>query len=285
MPVQDVEQIVLRDMGTGDIHAAAELSFEQHWPHREEDWSLFLSLGEGIVAEQDGRIVGTIMAWRFGESFAMLGMVIVANAAQGRGVGRALMDAMLERLKGRTVLLNATEEGLPLYRKMGFVELGTVCQHQGTAQVMPLAELRPGERVRPMGAADGEALEALYKGATGMDRKALLGALLAEGNAVVLCREHEQAGFAVLRRFGRGWAIAPVIAPDLVGAKALISHWLGTQAGSFCRIDIPEESGLGAWLEEFGLLQVGRVTRMALGPAPVPGEAATVFGLAAQALG
>jgi predicted N-acetyltransferase YhbS len=285
MALQEVAQIVLRDMTGEDIHAAAELSFEQQWPHREEDWTLFLSLGEGIVAEMDGKVVGTIMGWRFGENFATLGMVIVTNAVQGRGLGRQLMEAMLQRLEGRTVLLNATAEGLPLYRKLGFVELGTVCQHQASAPVVPLVELRPGERVRPMGAADGEALEQLYAQATGMDRKALLDALLSDSSAVVLCREHEQTGFALLRRFGRGWAIAPVIAPDLGGAKALITHWLGTQTGSFCRIDIAEESGLGPWLEDLGLPEVGRVTRMALGPAPVPGDAAATFALAAQALG
>jgi len=285
MPTQDVEQIVLRDMTAEDIHAAAELSFEQQWPHREDDWALFLSTGEGIVAEEGGRIVGTIMAWRFGEAYASLGMVIVSSAMQGRGVGRRLMDAMLERLEGRTVLLNATTEGLPLYRKLGFVELGVVCQHQALAPVVPLAELRPGERVRPMGGADIETLEALDTGAAGMDRHALLEALLADGSTVVLSQEHEQAGFAVMRRFGRGWAIAPVIAPDLTGAKALISHWLGTQTGSFCRLDIPEDSGLGPWLEELGVPKVGSVTRMALGPAPKGDGRAQIFGLAGQALG
>lgn len=285
MAVRDVEQIVLRDMTAEDVHAAAELSLEQQWPHREEDWALFLSLGEGIVAEEDGKIVGTIMAWRFGAGFATIGMVIVTNAMQGRGLGRRLMEAIIARMPGRTILLNATAEGLPLYRKIGFVEVGAVCQHQALAPVVPLAELRAGERVRPIGAADGEALNALYAGAAGMDRAALMEALLADGSAVVLSQEHEQAGFAIMRRFGRGWAIAPVIAPDVQGAKALISHWLGTQTGSFCRIDIPEDSGLGPWLEELGLPQVGRVTRMALGPAPEASGTARVFGLAAQALG
>ena len=45
MALQEVAQIVLRDMTGEDIHAAAELWFEQQWPHREDDWTLFLSLG------------------------------------------------------------------------------------------------------------------------------------------------------------------------------------------------------------------------------------------------
>ena len=76
-----------------------------------------------------------------------------------------------------------------------------------------------------------------------------------------------------------------MIAPDLTGAKALIAHWLGTQSGSFCRLDIPEGSGLWPWLEELGLPEVGRVTVMALGPAPVVDDAIGTFAIAAQALG
>ncbi|OYZ43422.1 MAG: GNAT family N-acetyltransferase [Novosphingobium sp. 16-62-11] len=285
MAVQDVVQIVMRDMTGADIAAVADLCFEQQWPHREEDLQTLLSIGSGLVAEIDGRIVGTIMAWRFGETFATLGVVIVAVAHQGRGLGRQLASAMIERLGDRTVLLNATEEGRPLYSRLGFAEIDTICQHQALAPGQTLVPLRAGERVRPMGAADAEALAALYNSATGMDRRILLETVLAEGSTVVLCHEHEQKGFAVLRRFGRGWVIGPVVAPDVTGAKALIAHWLGMQSGSFCRIDVPEESRLGTWLEDIGMPQVDRVTRMARGTAPVPGDAAKVFALAAQALG
>lgn len=277
--------VALRPMTPDDIAAAADLTLEQQWPHRAEDWALFLKIGEGLVAQVDGQVVGTIMAWRFGPHHATLGMVIVAKAMQGRGIGRRLMDAMLERLASCTVLLYATSEGLPLYRKLGFVEIGGVEQHQAVAPVVPLVPLREGERVRPMGAADGPALDALYAQALGMDRAALMQALLPESQAVVLTQDDEPVGFALLRRFGRGWAIAPVVAPDADGAKALISHWLGTQAGSFCRIDLPHDSGLGPWLADLGLPRVGGGVRMTLGPAPVAGHGATVFGLAAQALG
>lgn len=285
MTVQDVTKIVLRDMTEDDIPAVADLCFEQQWPHREEDLEKLLAIGGGMVAEADGKTCGTIMSWRFGQSFAMFGVIIVAVAQQGKGLGRQMAEAMLARFEGVTVLVNATDEGIPLYSKLGFVPMANILQHQGVAPVQPLVELRPGERVRPMGAADAGVLDALYSSATGMDRKAVLDALLADGNAVVLCREHVQTGFAVMRRFGRGWLIGPVVAPDATGAKALIAHWLGTQAGSFCRIDVPEATGLGDWLEGVGLPEVGHVTRMAFGPAPVPGDDVAIYGLAAQALG
>ena len=86
-------------------------------------------------------------------------------------------------------------------------------------------------------------------------------------------------------RFGRGWAVSPVVAPDTERAKALILHWLAVKQGSFCRIDIPGDSGLGPWLEGLGLPSVGSVRTMARGPAPVSVPEVKVFALAAQALG
>lgn len=276
--------LVLRPMTTADLEAATELSREQQWPHRDEDWELFLSLGEGLVAEVGDRLIGTIMAWRFGETMATIGMVIVSSAAQGQGIGRKLMEAMIEQLGDRTIVLNATEEGLPLYLKLGFIETGRIYQHQGPAPDIPLAELRPGERVRPKGKADG-ALGELYGNASGMDRQQLFDALAGHSRTVVLSHDQHPVGFAMLRRFGRGWSIAPVVAPDAAGAKALIHHWLAVKQGRFCRIDITAESGLGDWLEELGLPRVGSVRTMARGPAPVAAPFPAVFGLAAQALG
>lgn len=284
MPSKAATRISLRPMTADDMAAAAELSREQDWPHREEDWLLFLGLGEGLVAELDGKIVGTIMGWRYGESVATIGSVIVTSAAQGKGIGRTMMEAMLDRFKGRTVMLNATDEGLPLYRKLGFVEIGAIHQHQGLAPTVPLAELIPGERVRPKGAAN-DMLGALYGRASGMDRQALFDTLVSDSKAVVLARAHVPVGFALLRRFGRGWSIGPVVAPDQGGAKALISHWLGAKTNTFCRIDTDAGNGLSAWLEQIGLPQVGRVLTMALGPPPPLDTEIKVYGLATQALG
>lgn len=277
-------RLTLRPMSADDVAIATDLSREQGWPHRPEDWQLFLGLGEGIVAELGGKFAGTIMGWRYGETMATIGLVIVTHAAQGKGIGRALMEAMLDRFNGRTVVLNATKEGLPLYRKLGFVETGGIHQHQGPAPVVPLVDLIPGERVRPMGAAD-TMLGELYSRASGMDRNNLLATLVDESKVVVLDREHEPVGFALFRRFGRGWSIAPVVAPDIGGAKALVSHWLGTKPGTFCRLDVDAKSGLSEWLDELGLPKVDQVVTMARGEAPVADPNVKVFGLAAQALG
>ena len=104
--------VKLRRMTVDDLAAAHELSSEQKWPHRIEDWDMLLSLGFGYVATRDGDVIGTAMAWLYGTQAATLGMVIVSPAAQGMGIGRQLMEAVLDDLDGRTVLLNASRRSI-----------------------------------------------------------------------------------------------------------------------------------------------------------------------------
>jgi predicted N-acetyltransferase YhbS len=276
--------LTLRPMTGPDIATATVLSREQAWPHREEDWALFLEAGEGIVAERAGRVLGTVMAWRYGEDFATVGMVIVASEVQGQGVGRKLMEAMLDRLAGRTVVLNATAAGLPLYEKLGFVETGVIHQHQAIAPGVAVAEGISGGRVRTMNRSD-DGLGDLYSRASGMDRTALFERLAANAHTVVLTRDRQTVGFAQDRRFGRGWLVGPVVAPDPGGAKALILHGLRTHAGTFCRLDVTGDSGLAEWLEEIGLPRVDSVKTMVRGRSPEPDPGISVHAIAAQALG
>lgn len=276
--------LVIRPMVAEDIPAATELSEEQQWPHRQEDWDLFLSLGEGLVAEQAGQVVGTTLGWRFGSDRAAIGMVIVRSALRRRGIGYKLMETMIDQLGDRSISLSSTEAGVTFLTGLGFVETGRVYQHQGLVYEVPLPDLRPGERVRPKGRADSVLAE-LYSDSSGTDRHELFHALAAKSRTVVKSREHEAVGFAMLRRFGAGWSIAPVVAPDSHSAKTLILHWLAAKKGRFCRVDVTTESGLSGWLEDLGLPCVGTVRTMVRGSAPVPGAKAKVFALAAQGLG
>jgi GNAT superfamily N-acetyltransferase len=275
----------LRRMTADDLVAAQMLSSEQRWPHRIEDWEMLLSFGFGYVIERDKRVLGTAMAWLYGDDAATLGMFIVSPEVQSQGLGRRLMDAVLRDLGDRTVMLNATDIGIPLYHTLGFETVGPVFQHQGAAFSVPMAALIPDERVRPLGAKDMDTLHSLARRATGMNRDALIDLLVPGAQGIVLTRSNEPVGFSLFRRFGHGYVVGPTIAPDTGGAKALISHWLGSNSGMFCRLDVPEESGLSDWLEELGLPRVNHVTRMIRGKRPSADPSVTTFTLTTQALG
>ena len=278
--------VVLRPMTADDLPQAHALSAEQRWPHRPVDWEHVFAHGEGLVAERDGKVVATAQRWLWGERHATIGLVIVSPACQGRRIGHRLMNALLEGMDERTVLLQATAEGRGLYERLGFVRVGEIRQHQGMAQPTPLIALPGGWRLRPAGLNEAAALHRLDEDARGMPRPALINDLLAQADAcVVLDHEGTQKGFAILRRFGRGHVIGPVVAPDAEGAKALIAHLAGMNAGRFTRIDIDFDSGLAEWLESIGLLRVDAPTTMARGaPLQHPEGAPRLFAIVTQAL-
>jgi predicted N-acetyltransferase YhbS len=281
----EMTDLRVRELASGDLAAAHGLSRAVQWPHRREDWQFALELGRGCAAEVDGRLVGTAMHWCFGRSQAALGMVIVDPQFQGRGIGRRLMKTALDRLGDRSIALHATPQGQALYARLGFVAVGEVRQHQGAAFVAPVVELAKGERLRPAGRRDGATLAALDASAAGMPREAMLEALLARAEGMVLDRDGEVTGFALLRRSGRGYVIGPVVAPDVERAKALIALCIGRHAGNFLRIDVPAQSGLTDWLDALGLAGMDVVLQMRRGAAPRHSAAIGRYALVNQALG
>ncbi len=281
--------VTLRPMTAADLKHAHALSAEQRWPHRLQDWDMLFAHAEGFVAERDGEIVATALRWFWGERHVAFGLVIVTPACQGRRIGHRLMTTLLDGLDDRTVLLHATAAGQGLYERLGFVRTGEIRQHQGIAQQSPPIALEKGWRLRPAGANDGATLASLDAAARGMPRDALIADLLgsAESTVILVDADNEARGFGMLRRFGRGHLIGPVVAPDAQTAKTLIAYLSAVNAGNFTRIDIDFDTGLAEWIESIGLMRVDAPTTMVRGAPLVvsPPGGAKLFAIATQAIG
>lgn len=260
------------------------------WPYREADWRFAFDLGSGFAAEVDGRLVATAMWWPHGETHASVGMIIVDPGMQGQGLGRALMGKLLHEARNRTVFLNSTQEGLPLYTRLGFVARGQVFQHQAVLPAETVLSTTPAG-VRPMQAADGERVRRLDLAATGMDRTALLDALFEAGTTMVIDRGLGVSAYACAREFGHGVVIGPVVAMgagNAADAMDLIAALAGHARGRFLRIDVPEGSGLSAWLAGIGLPCVGHAVPMVrdVWPRAIDADAdACLFALSNQSFG
>ncbi|MFC3282309.1 GNAT family N-acetyltransferase [Litchfieldella rifensis] len=265
------------------LQQALGLSSELGWPYRLEDWAFAQGLGEGWVLEQAGRLIGTAMRWQYGHAFATLGMIIVANEAQGRGYGARLFDALLEDAGPQTLLLNSTQEGLGLYSRRGFLPIGEVHQHQG----VPVPGLPSPELgwVRAAEVSDLPMIDELDSETVGMPRGCLLQCLAQTGRLSVIARNGVVTGYAACRRFGRGHVIGPVVAEDATHAQVLIEDAISKLPDTFIRVDIPASSDLGSWLETRGLKRVDTVTAMVRGTPPQPSGDARLFALCSQSLG
>ncbi|MBT2339302.1 MULTISPECIES: GNAT family N-acetyltransferase [Pseudomonas] len=274
-----------RSMTVADVPAAHDLSVQLKWPHRLEDWAMLQRVAQGFVVEDQGRLIGSAFTCPQG-SHATIGLVIVSDEYQGQGIGRKLMELAIEACGSRTAILNATLAGAPLYASQGFVDFGHVQQHQGQAVAPAAQPLAAGERCRALADADNAQLIQLAYAGSGLDREAVLNDLFdVVERSVGIERDGQLCAFALLRPFGRGRCIGPVVAQTAEQARHLIAELLAQVPDAFVRIDIPSNTGLAPWLEEAGLKQVDTVAQMARGTPPHASSAVRQFALVTQAIG
>src|SRR5690606_19988061 len=93
------------------------------WNQTEADWQWLLENCRGYGMELSGLgLVGTSMAWEPEPEESWINMVLVTEPCRGRGLARDLMQVCLRdiRQQGRRALLDASDLGEPVYRKLGF---------------------------------------------------------------------------------------------------------------------------------------------------------------------
>jgi len=282
-----MEDVTLRRLQPGDLADGLRLTQAERWSHRMEDWEFHYRLGRGWAAcDSTGKLLGTASWWAYGDAFATVGLVLVDQSCQGRGIGRKLMNAAIDEAGTRTLQLVATKAGLTLYQRCGFREVAGIAQHQGPpAAEIPAVQLPPDTVLRPPSPDDLASMCNLDTAASGADRQNLIRAVLEWGTGGVLAvRDGRPIAFALARRSGRGTVIGPIVAPDESLAIALIASQLKINRG-LARVDIPTDAlKLAEWLEVAGIPCVDRVTVMIRGEMPKRSSNERVFGLVSQAL-
>ena len=221
-------------------------------------------------------MIGTALATPFGPA-GTLNMIIVARDWRGRGLARAMLERLMDG-DARQWRLIATDDGLPLYEKLGFVETHRIVQQQG-----PVAAVAAPEGVAWAEPGDTDAIAALDRAATGMDRAGLVAALAA------LAASRSSATAAASRATRRCAASAAARwrprRPRRRRRPAPARLSLRRPPRRLPPRRHPEASGLGDWLAAQGLAPVGGGIAMVRGGAPAAAPEFQTFALAAQALG
>ena len=114
-----------------------------------------------------------------------------------------MMEHALAKAGERTCCLTATQEGLPLYEKLGFVATGEIAQHQGEA----LPAIAP-DHVFWSEARDHARLEMLDREAFGHDRSALMRLLRERAKLAVIRDDGESRPFPPSVPSAGGWSSA-----------------------------------------------------------------------------
>ncbi|TVM02938.1 MAG: GNAT family N-acetyltransferase [Candidatus Brocadia sp. WS118] len=212
-----------------------------------------------VVAEADGRIVGSNFLDER-STIAGIGPITVEPSAQNSGIGRHLMEALLERASQRRFpgvrLVQAAyhNRSLSLYAKLGFTIREPLAGMQGT----PLRMSIPGYTVRQATEGDLAACNRVCTRVHGHDRSGELRDAIQQGTATVVERDGRITGYAT----AVGW-LAHAVGKSNEELKALIGAASAYAGPGFL---LPtRNTELFHWCLEQGLRVVVVMTLMSVG--------------------
>jgi GNAT superfamily N-acetyltransferase len=212
-----------------------------------------------LVADRGGEVLGSAFVDER-TVIAGIGPVTIDPAAQDVGVGRALMEALLQRERDhgaagiRLVQTAYHYRSLALYTKLGFVVREPLSVIQGTPPALSL----PGLGVRPAREHDLAACNELCARVHGHDRGGELRDAIAAGTAHVVERPDGICGYAT--GFGYGWHAVAETNEHLIALLGSAHAFMGLG------ILVPTRNAeLLRWCLDHGLKLVQQSTLMTLG--------------------
>jgi GNAT superfamily N-acetyltransferase len=222
-----------------------------------------------FVADEGGEIVAMAGGLAYG-SFCWLGLVATLPGWERRGYASALSVRVSEWAKERgcrTVALDASEKGRPVYERLGFEPVGEAVVFVAPTSVPPVDE-GTVDRVD-----DVHELLALDRSVFGGDRARLLEAVWElESPRVYATRERDGViGYLFAREgaLGPGCARSPADAEHLV--RAALADTSSRTAGEV-RLLLPTESAYAEVLRSLGFRESRSLTHMRLGDQVLPGN-------------
>jgi ribosomal protein S18 acetylase RimI-like enzyme len=217
-----------------DVVPAAEMILGRGWGVRRE-WLAFATRQAAclpFVAEAGGRVVATGVGTANGP-VGWIGTIFVEPAQRGRGLGRAMTQAIIDGLDAAgcaTLVLVATSEGRRLYERMGFEVqtryrileapgLGDADDTEG-AGIARGPEASGTAAVRAFEPGDLARMTALDRLATGEDRAHALARLATPDTARVLAGDDGAVRAFVVRP---PWGGGATVASSIEAALAVIT--------------------------------------------------------------
>ncbi len=237
------------------------------------------------LASQNENPIGMVGAINYG-TFAYVGFMAVHPEVQRLGIGLALMEFLLDRLKQQNipfVLLDASGMGQPLYQKLGFIAYDETLTFQ-RGNVFTGRDCL--SRIQPITAPDLDELIAWDASIFGTNRGKVLQVLLDvfPKRAYMLRDEVGQiAGyfFAQKRRIGP-W----VMQHDADAAEALLKMALALPYEDTVSVVVPAMN-LEAieLLQRYGFKQLRANRHMGRGPGDPPGQRQKIYAQTSLSIG
>lgn len=234
----------------------------------------------------DGEPVSSISVVKYGETFAFLGLYIVRPEFRGRGLGRAIWDAGIASAGARSIGLDGVVAQQENYRHSGFAWSHANARWGGALNISPPV----AAEVRPIAAADIDAVVAYDRELFGVDRGSFIaGWLAADGTRQSFGYAQSDGslgGYASIRRCAEGYKIGPLFADAPAIAEALIAACAGVADGAKVTVDIPAPNAAAvAMARSLGLTPSFETARMYRGDTAPRLPLGRIYGVTTLELG
>lgn len=280
---------VIRGFELDDLEFARRQTSREGWAASRDEFNLYLEHDPDgcFVALAGDQPVGMVTTTCFGAS-GWISNLIVEPAHRGRGIGRILMEHGLDRLRDRgttTVRLDGDPPGIPLYRKLGFVDEYESCRFTLSG---PVTRLTLDESAaEAMSNCDLHELAALDASIAGAHRKRFLGLKRSTAEFAVIRRRNGRVVASLMAApTDRGFRIGPCVALDPADARCLIAAAISATDHRPVLVGLPALNTHGLdMLAAMGFEPTPPSYRMRLGPPVDTGDPTRVFAISSGAVG
>jgi len=280
-------QLVLFD--ANDIPGLMDLSNSVGWDYDESEIKTVMMSGKLFGHKNaEGKIVSSAAIMTYDTNLASIGMVIVHANYRGLGLGKLVTQKCIESVSPHTaIMLVATKDGEPLYKKLGFTTVAYVHKYLAD-NYSGVHNLASNEyMIGDYNESDFAEIVCLDAAAFGDRRSNFLRNRIKQAKHCIVVRDHQTniIGFGLSVQGPINLMLGPIIAPDSITAS-LIMNTLAKDHHGKLRMDVPSgHAEMIKWLEQHGFTEVTRPPVMILHAEEMPTRNNTLFAIAAQIFG
>ncbi|MFZ7806275.1 GNAT family N-acetyltransferase [Bacillus thuringiensis] len=230
----------LRKEQIGDIVA---LSSYIGWDYNREEVETIFNSGivYGVWNERK-ELIASAAIILYGEALASIGMVIVHPDYKGRGIGKVITNSCMNSVSAQTpIMLIATDEGKPLYEKLGFRVVSYVSKYICNSYNANNHCIENEDYMMNYEECDLEKIIKIDENAFGTNRKVFLKKRIMQSEQCNVVKDKEQnvLGYGLSIQTPENKIIGPVVAKNNAMAMRIV-HDLARGHNGKLRMDVPE---------------------------------------------
>lgn len=278
----------LTPLTIADIPSLIRLSASIGWDYDEAEICTMLQSGTIFGHKtEDGTVVSSAAIIPYENGLASIGMVIVHEQYRGRSLGKIVTQACIDTVSSdTTIMLIATEQGIPLYEQIGFKAVDSVLKYICDND-LSITMKSSNETIHFYHHEDFPQIVQLDEAAVGANRTEFLKHRLNQSKECLVVKDllGKIIGFGLSIQGSVNCILGPIVAPSEEIALLLIDQLAKSNKGPF-RMDVPANHvHFGEKLTTHGFKLATHPPIMILNGEHLPHRNNKLFGIAAQAFG